>query len=148
MGGQKAKQSIVNCHIGKNTVIWNYVNLYGCKIGTNCMVGAFVEIQNDVGIGNNVRISSHSFICSKVTIGNNVFIGHGVTFINDLFPPRAEKFWDETIIEDGVSIGSNATILPVKIGKNSVVGAGAVVTKNVPANSIVVGNPAKILKKK
>jgi len=111
------------------------------------MIGAFVEIQSDVEIGNNVRVSSHSFICSKVRIGNDVFLGHGVVFINDLFPPRREKYWKETIIEDGVSIGSNATILPVKIGKNSVIGAGAVVTRDIPLNSIVVGNPARILKK-
>lgn len=147
MGGQKSKQVIVNCQIGKDTIIWNFVNLYSCKIGNNCMIGAFVEIQSDVEIGNNVRVSSHSFICSKVRIGNDVFLGHGVVFINDLFPPRREKYWKETIIEDGVSIGSNATILPVKIGKNSVIGAGAVVTRDIPLNSIVVGNPARILKK-
>lgn len=148
MGGQKDKQVIVDCQIGKDTIIWNFVNLYGCKIGDNCMIGAFVEIQSNVKIGDNVRISSHSFICSKVKIGNNVFIGHGVVFINDLFPPRTEKYWQETIIEDDVSIGSNVTILPVKIGKNSLVGAGSVVTKDVPPNSVVVGNPARIIKKR
>lgn len=148
MGGQKDKQIIVDCRIGTNTVIWNFVNLYGCEIGNNCMVGAFVEIQRDVKIGSNVRISSHSLICSKVTIGNDVFIGHGVVFINDLRPPRTEEHWSRTVIEDGVSIGSNATILPVKIGKNSQVGAGAVVTKNVPPNSVIIGNPAKVLRKK
>lgn len=109
------------------------------------MIGAFVEIQSDVKIGNNTRISSHSFICSKVEIGSNVFIGHGVMFINDLYPPRAEEHWQKTVIDDGVSIGSNATILPVHIGKNSVIGAGAVVTKDVPPNTTVVGNPGKII---
>lgn len=148
MGGQKGKQVIVNCQIGKDTIIWNFVNLYGCKIGDNCMIGAFVEIQSDVETGNNVRVSSHSFICSKVKLGNNIFIGHGVVFINDLDPPRGEEFWKETIVEDGVSIGSNATILPVRIGKNSLIGAGSVVTRNVPPNSVVVGNPARIIKKR
>src|SRR3989344_7017626 len=146
MAGQKNKQVIVDCKVGKDTIIWNFVNLYGCEIGNNCMIGAFVEIQSDVEIGNNVRISSHSFICSKVEIGNNVFIGHGVVFINDLFPPREEKYWQKTIIEDGVSIGSNATILPVRIGKNSIIGAWAVVTKDVPSGAVVAGNPARILR--
>ncbi|OGD93685.1 hypothetical protein A2697_01715 [Candidatus Curtissbacteria bacterium RIFCSPHIGHO2_01_FULL_41_44] len=148
MGGQKGKQVIVDCQIGANTVIWNFVNLYGCEIGDNCMIGAFVEIQKDVKIGNNVRVSSHSFVCSKVKIGNNVFVGHGVTFINDLYPPRPEEHWSRTIIEDNVTIGSNATILPVKIGTGSIIGAGAVVTRDVLENTIVVGNPAKILRKK
>ena len=147
MGGQKNKQVIVDCKIGKNTIIWNFVNLYGCQIGENCMIGTFVEVQSDVEIGDNVRISSHSFICSKVKIGNNVFIGHSVTFVNDLFPPRTEEFWDGTLIEENVSIGSNATILPVKIGKNSVIGAGSVVTKDVPENSIVAGNPGRVVRK-
>lgn len=146
MAGQKNKQVVVNCIIGQRTILWNFVNLYGCKIGKNCMIGSFVEIQNDVQIGNNVRVSSHSFICSKVTIGNNIFIGHGVVFINDLLPPRSEKFWGKTIVEDGVSIGSNATILPVRLGKNSIIGAGAVVTRDVPPDSIVVGNPAAVIK--
>lgn len=147
MGGQKDKQVIKNCKVGKDTIIWNFVNLYGCKIGENCMIGAYVEIQEGVVIGNNVRISSHSFICSKVTVGNNIFIGHGVMFINDLYPPRSKEYWQETIVEDGVSIGSNATILPVTIGKNSIIGAGAVVTKDVSPKSIVVGNPAKVIGK-
>ncbi len=146
MGGTKDKQAIVSCRIGKGTIIWNFVNLYNCQIGNNCMIGAFVEIQSDVTIGNNVRISSHSFICSRVKIGSNVFIGHGVTFVNDLYPPRPEEFWNKTEVEDNTSIGSNATILPVRIGKNSIIGAGAVVTKDVPPNSVAVGNPAKVIR--
>lgn len=147
MKGQKDKQVIANCKIGKGTVIWNFVNLYSCEIGENCMIGAFVEIQNGVKVGDNTRISSHSFICSKVIIGKNVFIGHSVTFVNDLYPPRKEEYWKSTFIEDNVSIGSNATILPIKIGKNSIIGAGAVVTKDIPANCVVAGNPARIIKK-
>lgn len=140
-------QLIHDCQIGYNTTIWNFVNLYGCTVGNNCMIGSFVEIQPGATIGNNVRISSHSFICSKVTIKDNVFIGHGVVFINDLYPPQGEHEWKQTEIGDGVSIGSNATILPVKIGKNAIIGAGAVVTKDVPENAVVVGNPARILQK-
>lgn len=121
------------------------VNLYGCRIGDNCFIGPFVEIQKDVTIGKNTRIQSHSFICSKVKIGNEVFIGHGVIFINDKHPVhRNSEDWEETIVEDGVVIGSNATILPCKIGKNALVGAGAVVTEDVPPNKMVIGNPAKI----
>ena len=133
-----------NVKIGEGTVIMDFVNIYGCDIGKNCMVGPFVEIQKGVKIGNNVRIQSHSFICELVTIEDNVFIGHGVMFINDLFPPS--KNWKETIIKRNVSIGSNATILPVIVGENAIVGAGAVVTKDVPKNSIVAGNPARIIK--
>ncbi|MHA1338903.1 MAG: acyltransferase [Promethearchaeota archaeon] len=143
---------IKNCKIGKNTKIWNFVNLYGCEIGDNCTIGSYVEIQNNVKIGNNVVISSHSFICSLVTIEDDVFIGHGVVTINDLFPPskrrtRSTKEWKPTLIKKGAVIGSNATLFPVVIGKNSIVAAGSVVTKDVPDNCIVAGNPAKIIKK-
>jgi len=137
-----------NEKLGKNVKIPypKLVNLYGCEIGNNCFIGPFVEIQEDVRIGKNCRIQSHSFICSKVTIGNDVFISHGAMFINDKYPVRRDpKDWEETIVEDGVVIGSNATILPCKIGHNALVGAGSVVTRNVPPNKIVAGNPAKII---
>lgn len=139
---------IKNVKLGKNISIPypELVNLYGCEISDNCLIGPFVEIQNDVKIGAKSRIQSHSFICSKVRIGNNVFIGHGVIFINDRYPVRKNpKDWEEIIIENNVVIGSNATILPCKIGENALIGAGAVVTKDVPGNKIVVGNPAKII---
>ena len=139
---------IKDCKIGKGTKIWSYANIYGCEIGENCMVGAFVEIQKDVKIGDNVRVQSHSFLCSLVTIEDDVFIGHGVIFINDLKPPSNDtSSWKPVIVKKGASIGSNATILPVTIGENANVGAGAVVTKNVPPNTVVVGNPARVLKK-
>ena len=137
-----------NVSIGPGTRISNFVNLYGCTIGSDCMIGAFVEIQSEVRIGERSRISSHSFVCSKVNIGQDCFSGHGVMFINDVFTnnqiSRNSDDWKETIIEDNVLIGSNATILPVKIGKGAIIGAGAVVTKDVPAGTIVLGNPAKL----
>ena len=140
---------ITGCNIGEGTKIWNFANLYGCDIGKNCMIGSFVEIQKDVKIGNNTRIQSHSFICSLVTIEDDVFIGHGVMFINDVYAPSNDiSKWKPTLIKKGASIGSNATILPVTIGKNAIVGAGAVVTKDVPDNAVVVGNPARIIRKK
>ena len=122
------------------------INLYGCKIGDNCFIGPFVEIQKGVTIGENTRIQSHSVICSKVKVGKDVFIGHGVIFINDRHPVhRHPEDWEETIVEDGAVIGSNATVLPCRIGKNCSIGAGAVVTKDVPPNKIAAGNPARII---
>jgi len=144
---------IKNCKIGKNTKIWHFVNLYGCEIGNNCNIGSYVEIQESAKIGNNVIISSHSFICSLVTIEDNVFIGHGVMTINDIKPPSkkrtgSEKEWKSTLIKERASIGSNVTLLPVTIGKNAIIGAGAVGTKDVPDNTVVAGVPAKIIKKR
>lgn len=151
------KQSLKNVEVGENVKIFNFVNAYGCSIGDNSKVGSFVEIQKGATVGKNCKVSSHSFICEGVHIGDNVFIGHNVTFINDKFPRAAnadgslqtEADWEciETIVEQGASIGSSATILcGITIGKNAIVGAGSVVTKNVPENTIVAGNPAKIIK--
>jgi acetyltransferase-like isoleucine patch superfamily enzyme len=151
------KQSLNNVHLGKNVKIFNFVNAYGCFIDDNSKVGAFVEIQKGVTIGKNCKISSHSFICEGVEIEDNCFIGHGVMFTNDLFPratnidgtPQIETDWVmvKTKIQKGVSIGSNATILcGITIGENALIGAGTMVVKDVPANSIVVGNPGKVIK--
>ena len=134
--------------LGENVTIVQPSNLYGCKLGDNCFVGPFVEIQKDVIIGNSTKIQSHSFICELVTIGNNCFIGHGVMFINDLFknngPAMCNKLlWSKTFIGDNVSIGSNATILPVQVCNNVVIGAGAVVTKDILLPGTYAGNPAK-----
>ncbi len=147
----KAKTAIVkDAVVGRGSKIWHYSNLYGCRIGENCTVGSYTEIQNDVVIGNNVTISSHSFICSLVVIEDNVFIGHGVMTINDLYPPSfhrtgSKENWQKTLIKKGAVIGSNVTLLPVTIGNNAEIGAGSVVTKDVPNNAIVAGSPAKII---
>lgn len=149
----ESTQKINNVVFGENVVVYSFVNLYGCKIGDNSKIGTFVEIQKGVTIGRNCKISSHTFICEGVEIEDDCFIGHGVMFINDLFPRstnmngelKGPDDWDcvKTRLSKGVSIGSNATILGgIVVGENSVVGAGAVVTRDIPPNSIVVGNPA------
>lgn len=141
-------QVMKNSAIGRGTKIWKFVNLYSCTIGDDCMIGSFVEIQSGVVIGNRVRVQSHSFICEGVTIEDDVFVGHHVVFINDKYPKAANnnttKNWKclPTTIKRGASIGSNATIFPVVIGENAIVGAGAVVTRDVPPGTTVVGNPA------
>lgn len=143
--------------LGKEVKLSNFINLYGCAIGDRTKIGAFVEIQKNASVGRNCKISSHSFVCEGVTIEDNVFIGHGVTFINDTFPRattpdgelQTEKDWkvEPTRVKKGASIGSGATILSnVTIGENALVGAGSVVTHDVPANTVVAGNPAKILR--
>ena len=134
--------------IGEGTKIWEFCNLYGCEIGNNCMIGSYVEIQSQVKIGNNVRVQTHTFLCSLVTIEDDVFIGHGVMTVNDIKPPSGDSTqWKSTLIKKGASIGSNSTLMPVTIGENSIVGAGSVVTKDVPDNCIVAGNPAKVIKR-
>lgn len=151
------KQSLNNISVGENVRIFNFVNAYGCSIDDGSKIGAFVEIQKGATIGKNCKISSHSFICEGVHIEDNCFIGHGVMFTNDLFPratnsdgnSQSEEDWTliETFVKRGASIGSNATILcGVTIGENALIGAGAVVTKDVPANTVFAGNPAKFIK--
>jgi acetyltransferase-like isoleucine patch superfamily enzyme len=141
------KQVIRDCKVGEGTKIWNFVNMYECEVGRDCMIGTFVEIQAGVTIGDRTSIQSHTFICEMVTIGSDVFVGHGIMFINDTMPPQVDRDkWLTTTIEDGASIGSNATLLPVTIGKDAVVGAGSVVTKDVPPGAIVAGNPARVMR--
>ncbi len=138
---------IKNVEFGENVTVVEPVNLYECKIGDNSFIGPFVEIQKGVEVGSNCKIQSHSFICELVTIGNNCFIGHGVMFINDIMkagPANGDSSkWKRTIIGDNVSIGSNATILPVDICNNVVIGAGSVVIKNIIEPGTYAGNPAK-----
>lgn len=140
---------INNCKIGENVIIIEPVNLYGCIIGNDCFIGPFVEIQKNVIVGEKSRIQSHSFICDGANIGKHCFIGHGTMFTNDLFTdsPNFENWIRQnTNIGNDVRIGSNVTLLPVNIGDNSIIGAGSVVTKDIPANCIVAGNPAKIIR--
>jgi acetyltransferase-like isoleucine patch superfamily enzyme len=143
--------------LGTNVKLSKFINLYGCEIGDETKIGAFVEIQKNATIGKRCKISSHTFVCEGVVIEDNVFIGHGVTFINDSYPRataadgqlQTEADWkvERTVIHKGASIGSGATILSnTSIGENAIVGAGSVVTKDVPPNSIVAGNPARILR--
>lgn len=141
---------ISNCQIGENVKIIEPVNLYGCVIGNNCFIGPFVEIQKNVTINDGTRVQSHCFICDGVTIGKHCLIGHGTMFTNDLFvdSPNFESWISrETKIGNDVRIGSNVTLLPINVGDNAIVGAGAVVTKDIPANCVVAGNPAKIVRK-
>ena len=145
------ESTIRDVTFGVDVTIVSPVNLYECSIGDHSFIGPFVEIQNGVSIGNLSKIQSHSFICEKVSIGNNVFIGHGVMFINDRFsiggPANGRKdLWEDTVINDNVSIGSNATILPVVICSDVVIGAGSVVTKTITKSGIYAGNPAKFIR--
>ena len=143
--------------LGRDVKLSKFINLYGCEVGDESKIGAFVEIQKNAIVGKRCKISSHTFICEGVTMGDNVFIGHGVMFINDSYPRataaggnlQTEADWkvERTVISKGVSIGSGATILSnLTIGENAIVGAGSVVTKDVAPNSIVAGNPAKLLR--
>jgi len=143
--------------LGKDVRLSKFINLYGCEIGDETKIGAFVEIQKNSSVGKRCKISRHTFVCEGVEIQDNVFIGHGVTFINDSYPRattgsgelQTEADWkvEKTVISKGASIGSGSTILSnISVGENAIVGAGSVVTKDVPANAIVAGNPARVLR--
>lgn len=142
---------IINVRFGEGVTVVQPANVYGCTIGDGTFVGPFTEIQKDVAIGNRCRVQSHTFICELVTIGDDCFIGHGVMFVNDRFavggPARGRKeLWQSTTIGDRVSIGSNATIMPVRIASGTVIGAGAVVTKDIDLAGVYAGNPARRIK--
>jgi acetyltransferase-like isoleucine patch superfamily enzyme len=152
---RKIASSVV---LGENVSLQDFINLYGCRIGDNTKIGPFVEIQKNVTVGRNCKIQSHSFLCEGVSIEDEAFIGHGVMFINDRYPRSAtasgalqtEADWKvvPTVIKKGASIGSNATILcGITVGEGAIVGAGSVVTKDVPPHTVVAGNPAKVIRK-
>jgi len=154
---QSCQRIASDVKLGKNVRIHDFTNLYGCEIGDDVKIGTFVEIQKGAKIGNRCKVSSHTFICEGVVLEDDVFIGHNVTFINDRYPRatngegllQSEADWDciGTLVKSGASIGSGATLLcGITVGENALIGAGSVVTKNVPPNSVVAGNPARVVK--
>ena len=144
---EEAPYKIVNCTIDPTATIVSPVNLYGCTVGKDCLVGPFTEIQTGARIGDRTRVQSHSFICELVTIEEDCFISHGVMFTNDRNPPSPREQWEPTLVKRKAMIGTGAVLLPVTIGEGAVVGAGSVVTRDVPDYTVVAGNPARVVKK-
>lgn len=130
------------CDIGSDTRIWAFANLYGCSIGSGCMIGPYVEVQEDAAIGDGVSVQSHSFLCQSMEVHDDAWIGHGVMTVNNRYPP-GEPPWEPLVVEEGAVVGSGATLMPVRIGEGATVGAGAVVVEDVPPGTTVVGNPAR-----
>ena len=154
---QSCQRIASHVKLGKNVRIHDFTNLYGCEIGDDVKIGTFVEIQKGAKIGNRCKVSSHTFVCEGVVLEDDVFIGHNVTFINDRYPRatngegllQSDADWDciGTLVKSGASIGSGATLLcGITVGENALIGAGSVVTKNVPPNTVVAGNPARVVK--
>lgn len=135
-----------DCEFGRDCTVWRFVNCYGATFGDDVMLGSFAEVQSDVVVGDRTRIQSHAFVPSLTRIGDDVFVSHGAKFVNDRHPPSGDPdAWEPVVVRDGAAIGTNATLLPVEVGENATVGAGAVVVDDVPANAVVVGNPAEIV---
>ncbi|WP_081927244.1 acyltransferase [Halobellus rufus] len=135
-----------DCTFGRDCRVWRFVNCYGATFGDEVMVGSFAEIQSDVVVGDRTRIQSHAFVPSLTEFGDDVFFSHGAAIVNDVYPPSGDSDeWEETVVGDGAVVGTNATLLPVEIGEGALIGAGAVVTEDVPPNAIAAGNPAEIV---
>jgi acetyltransferase-like isoleucine patch superfamily enzyme len=142
----EAPQRIIDCRIDPTTTIISPVNLYGCTVGKDCLIGPFTEIQTGAIIGDRTRVQSHCFICELVTIEEDCFISHGVMFTNDRFPPSPREKWEPTLIKRKTVIGTGAVLLPVTVGEGAMIAAGSVVTKDVPDYAVVAGNPARVVK--
>ena len=136
-----------NVELGEDSTVWAYSNLYDCTVGDDCLIGPYVELQTDVELGDEVAVQSHSFLCQGMVVEDRAWIGHGVQTVNNLYPP-GEPPWDSPIVREGAVVGTGATLMPVEIGRNAVVGAGAVVLEDVPPNTTVVGNPAQPIDEK
>lgn len=146
-GTQVAPFAVLDdCEFGRDCQVWRFVNCYGASFGDEVMIGSFAEVQSDVVVGDRARIQSHAFLPSLTRIGDDVFVSHGAKFVNDRHPPSGDSDqWESVVVGDGAAIGTNATLMPVEVGENALVGAGAVVVDDVPPGAIVAGNPAEVV---